>query len=156
MAASGESDFALDEQLCFALYSAGRAMTGAYRDRLAQIGLSYTQYVVLLVLWEHRTLLMSQLGERLHLDSATLSPVLKRMAERGLIIRTRSTGDERHVEITCTDAGEELRERARLVQADVQRDTGLSNDDLVVMREDLHRLANRLRHPMSGAGRAAI
>lgn len=145
MTAGPESDFTLDEQLCFALYSASRAMTGAYRDRLAQLGLSYTQYVVLLLLWEHRSLLVSQLGERLHLDSATLSPVLKRMAAQQLVTRTRSARDERTVEITCTDAGHALRERARAVQSDVRLGTGLAGADLVAMREDLHRLAHRLR-----------
>ncbi|MBC8090857.1 MAG: MarR family transcriptional regulator [Pseudonocardia sp.] len=145
MTAGPEADFTLDEQLCFALYSASRAMTGAYRDRLATVGLSYTQYVVLLLLWEHHSLPMSQLGKRLHLDSATLSPVLQRMAAAQLITRTRSNHDERTVQITCTDSGHALRERVRAVQSEVRAGTGLSEADLVVMREDLHRVANRLR-----------
>ncbi len=154
MTAGPKSHFTLDEQLCFALYSASRAMTGAYRDRLAEVGLSYTQYVVLLLLWEHDSLPMSRLGERLHLDSATLSPVLKRMAVRRLVTRTRSTHDQRIVEVTCTDRGHALRDRARVVQSEVQRSTGLSEDDLIGMREDLHRLAHRLRDSMSD-GRSA-
>ena len=153
MTAGAESDFTLDEQLCFALYSASRAMAGAYRDRLAQVDLTYTQYVVLLLLWEHHSLPMGQLGDRLHLDSATLSPVLKRMAARRLITRTRSTRDERTVEITCTDGGYAVRDRVRAVQSEVQRNTGLSTDDLVGLREDLHRLAHRLRDDTTGGHR---
>ena len=145
MTACSEVDFTLDEQLCFALYSASRAMTGAYRNRLAQVDLTYTQYVVLLVLWEQDTLPMSELCERLQLDSATLSPVLKRLAARHLITRARCTRDERTVEITCTDDGHALREHVRAVQSQVEHHTGLSREDLVVMREDLHRLARRLR-----------
>lgn len=154
MTAGPESDFTLDEQLCFALYSASRAMAAAYRARLAQVDLTYTQYVVLLLLWEHHSLPMSQLGDRLRLDSATLSPVLKRMATRQLITRTRSTHDERTVDITCTDSGYAVRERVRAVQSDVQHHTGLSTVDLVVLREDLHRLADRLRDDAPG-GRSA-
>ncbi len=154
MTAVPGSDFTLDEQLCFALYSASRAMTGAYRERLAEVGLSYTQYVVLLLLWERHSLPMSRLGERLHLDSATLSPVLKRMEARRLVTRTRSTDDERLVEITCTVGGHALRERVRAVQSEVQLSTGLSEVDLIDMREDLHRLAHRLRRG-TGDGRSA-
>lgn len=140
-----QSAFTLDDQICFALYTASRAMTSAYRDGLDQLGLTYTQYVVLLLLWEHDSLPMNQLGERLHLDSATLSPLLKRMARRHLVTRRRSPDDERIVEITCTTAGHELRDRVRVVQAQVERSTGLSGRELATMRADLHRLAARLR-----------
>ena len=154
MTASPESDFTLDQQLCFALYSASLAMTAAYRDRLAQLDLTYTQYVVLLLLWEHHTLPMRQLGARLRLDSATLSPLLKRMAARRLITRQRSTRDERTVEITCTDSGHAMRERVQAAQSEVQRKTGLSKDALAALREDLHRLADRLRADTPGGCRA--
>ncbi len=139
------SDFTLDDQLCFALYTASRAMTSAYRDGLARVGLTYTQYVVLLLLWEHDSLPMAQLSERLHLDSATLSPLLKRMAAQRLVTRRRSTGDERMVEISCTPNGHALRDRVRALQAQVEQDTGLTGGELATMRADLHRLAARLR-----------
>lgn len=139
------SDLVLDDQLCFALYTASRAMTSAYRDGLGQLGLTYTQYLVLLLLWEHDSLPMSRIGERLHLDSATLSPLLKRMAQQQLLTRTRSVADERTVEISCTAAGRELRERVRAVQARVEQSTELSGRELAIMRTDLHRLADQLR-----------
>jgi len=140
-----ESDFTLDDQLCFALYTASRAMTSAYRARLSRVGLTYTQYVVLLLLWEHDSLPMGQLCERLHLDSATLSPLLKRMAGQRLVTRTRSADDERIVEVTCTTAGHQLRDHVRTIQAEVEVSTGLSGEELATMRADLHRLAARLR-----------
>ena len=145
MAFHPDPDFTLDEQICFALYSASRAMTSAYRAGLEQLGLTYTQYVVLLLLWEHGSLSLSQLGERLHLDSATLSPLLKRMADQHLVTRMRSSNDERIVEISCTAAGHDLRDRVRTVQAQVELATGLSKPELASMRADLHRLAGRLR-----------
>ncbi|MDN5860004.1 MAG: MarR family transcriptional regulator [Pseudonocardia sp.] len=145
MARRSLSEFTLDDQLCFALYSASRAMTAAYRDGLARLGLTYTQYVVMLLLWEHGTLSMSRLGERLHLDSATLSPVIKRMATQRLVTRRRSAHDERNVEITCTSTGHALRDRVRAVQAAVEQRSGLSGGELATMRADLHRLAARLR-----------
>jgi MarR family transcriptional regulator, organic hydroperoxide resistance regulator len=145
MARRPDPDFTLDHQLCFALYAASRAMTAAYRQGLSRAGLTYPQYVVLLLLWEHGSLPMGQLCQRLHLDSATLSPLLKRMAAQGLITRSRSPADERAVEVTCTAAGHELRGRARVVQAEVELSTGLSGAELAAMRTDLHRVAARLR-----------
>lgn len=148
MSRSPRSEFVLDEQLCFALYTASRAMTGAYRDGLARLGLTYTQYLVLLLLWEHGSLPMGHICERLHLDSATLSPLLKRLAGEGLITRERSQLDERVVDITCTTEGHALRDRVHEVQCDVEDSTGLSADELATMRADLHRMAGRLReHP---------
>jgi MarR family transcriptional regulator, organic hydroperoxide resistance regulator len=145
MALRTETDFVLDEQLCFALHSASRAMTNAYRDGLRELGLTYTQYAVLLLLWEHRSLPMGRLAERLHLDSATLTPLLKRMAGQRLVVRERSPDDERVVVVTCTPAGHALRERARVVQARVERATGLDGRELAALRADLHLLAARLR-----------
>ena len=120
-------------------------MPSAYRDRLSRVGLTYTQYIVLLLLWEHGRLPMGQLCERLHLDRATLSPLLKRMAAQRLITRRRSPHDERTVEITCTTTGHALRDRVRAIQAQVEHDTGLTGEELATMRADLHRLATRLR-----------
>lgn len=131
-------------------------MTGAYRDGLRWVGLTYTQSVVLLLLWEHDSLPVSRLCERLDLDSSTLSPVLKRMAGQELVTRRRSSDDERIVEVTCTAAGHALRDRVRAVQAEVERSTGLSTEDLATLRADLHRLAVRLRdRPRVGRTREA-
>ena len=102
----------LEEQLCFALYSASRVFTRAYAPLLAEIGLTYPQYVAMLALWEHDDVSVSELGERLTLDSGTLTPLLKRLEEAGLVTRTRSDEDERVVRITLTRAGKKLEARA--------------------------------------------
>ncbi|GAB2775763.1 MarR family transcriptional regulator [Nocardioides salsibiostraticola] len=139
------SDPTLDQQLCFALYSASRAMTGAYRTGLAGLGLTYPQYVVLLVLWEVDAVSMGELSRRLHLDSATLSPLLKRLEQRGLITRHRSPTDERTVELACTPQGHALEASVRAVQREAQSATGLTSTELADLRDDLHRVAGRLR-----------
>ena len=98
----------LDDQLCFALYAASRAVTGLYRSLLDGLGLTYPQYLVMLVLWEGAELTVSELGERLYLDSATLTPLLKRLQSAGLVTRTRGASDERQVLIALTPAGRAL------------------------------------------------
>ena len=103
----------LDEQLCFALYSASRAFTRAYQPLLAELGLTYPQYAVMLVLWEKDDVSVSELGERLSLDSGTLTPLLKRLEEAGIVTRARSEEDERVVRIRLTPAGKKLELKAR-------------------------------------------
>jgi DNA-binding MarR family transcriptional regulator len=105
----------LDQQLCFALYSANLAMHKVYRPLLNELGLTYPQYLVLLVLWEQDAQTVSAIGERLFLDSATLTPLLKRLEAAGLLTRTRAAEDERQVIITLTSAGRQLRQRAQSV-----------------------------------------
>jgi len=102
----------LDNQLCFALYSTSLAMTRLYKPLLDALGLTYPQYLALLVLWERDGLSVSELGERLFLDSGTLTPLLKRMESGGLVARQRAAQDERRVHITLTDAGRALKGRA--------------------------------------------
>ena len=103
----------LSHQLCFPLYAAARNVTNLYTPRLKPLGLTYTQYIVFLVLWEQDGLSVSQIGERLMLDNGTLSPLLKKMEKAGYITRRRSRADDRIVEITLTDEGRALREQAR-------------------------------------------
>lgn len=105
----------LDDQLCFSLYAASRAVTSAYTPLLAPLGLTYPQYLVMLVLWEGDGLSVKALGERLVLDSGTLTPLLKRLEAQGLVQRRRSTQDERVVELFLTAAGSNLRERAATI-----------------------------------------
>lgn len=114
-----ETALSLDQQLCFALYSASLAMNKLYRELLANLGLTYPQYLVMLVLWQHDDLRVSAIGTRLFLDSATLTPLLKRLEKAGLVTRTRDADDERSVRITLTAAGRALRRRAREVPARV-------------------------------------
>jgi len=101
----------LDNQLCFALYSASLALNKLYRQLLAPLGITYPQYLVLMVLWEQDDITVSQIGERLFLDSATLTPLLKRMESAGLLLRQRSREDERQVVVTLTQAGRDFRRK---------------------------------------------
>ncbi|OLM18400.1 Organic hydroperoxide resistance transcriptional regulator [Pseudonocardia sp. Ae707_Ps1] len=136
---------ALDEQLCFALHSASRAMTGCYRPILDAIGLTYSQYAVLLVLWAEESVPQRELGERMVLDSGTLSPMLTRLEKRGLVVRARRPDDERTVQVSLTEEGRALRSRAAVAQEQVIRATGMDLDELFRLRDDLQRLAARLR-----------
>lgn len=116
---------ALDHQLCFALYAASRAMTGLYRELLADLGLTYPQYLVLLVLWERDALPVKDLGVALRLDSGTLSPLLRRMEAAGWLRRGRCPQDERVVRVSLTGEGVELRERVRAIPGQALRATGV-------------------------------
>ncbi|MCP1573426.1 DNA-binding MarR family transcriptional regulator [Herbaspirillum rubrisubalbicans] len=105
----------LDNQLCFAMYSASLAMTKAYKKILAPLEITYPQYLVMLVLWERDEVTVSELGSRLFLDSGTLTPLLKRMESMGLLHRKRDAGDERRVVVSLSEAGRALRQQARTV-----------------------------------------
>ncbi len=130
----------LDDQLCFALYAATNAITRAYRAPLAEIGLTYPQYLVMLVLWEHGMQSVKGLADRLDLDSSTLTPLLKRLAAAGLITRGRDADDERVVRIGLTAQGAALQEPASRIQAHVACRTRLSEDRFVALRRELHQL----------------
>jgi DNA-binding MarR family transcriptional regulator len=135
----------LDEQLCFALHAASRAMTGAYQPLLDELSITYPQYLALLVLWEEDGARVSRLGERLHLDSATLTPLLKRLEARGLVERRRRTDDERVVEIFLTAEGRRLEKRAAAIPAAMLCKSGLSHAELIALRNTLNTVAGRLR-----------
>jgi DNA-binding MarR family transcriptional regulator len=107
----------LDNQLCFALYSTSLAMTKLYKPLLDELGLTYPQYLAMLVLWERDGLMVSELGERLYLDSGTLTPLLKRLEGSGYISRLRDLEDERRVRITLTVLGRKLKSRAAKIPA---------------------------------------
>ncbi|MGZ3184777.1 MAG: MarR family winged helix-turn-helix transcriptional regulator [Telluria sp.] len=111
-AADAGNVLALDNQFCFALYSASHAMTKTYKPLLDRLGLTYPQYLVMLVLWEQDGILVKDIGARLYLDSGTLTPLLKRLEANGLVARNRDPGDERQVRISLTDAGRTLRAQA--------------------------------------------
>jgi DNA-binding MarR family transcriptional regulator len=135
-----EAPRTLDGQLCFALYSANLAMGKLYRQLLADLELTYPQYLVMLVLWEGDGITVSELGERLFLDSATLTPLLKRLQTAGLVQRTRGTRDERQVIVTLTDEGRALREKAGQVPVDVFCATGCEIDEVVGLKSQLEKL----------------
>ncbi len=138
-------DLVLRRQVCFALYAASRALTDVYRPILDGFGLTYPQYLVLLVLWEHdQAPTVSELGTRLHLDSGTLSPLLKRLEGAGLVVRRRSAADERRVAVDLTPEGRALRERMADVPRQVARATGLTAGDLVELRDTLTRVTETI------------
>ncbi|MEQ6885561.1 MarR family transcriptional regulator [Salicola sp. Rm-C-2C1-2] len=141
---SQESLLALDRQVCFALYSAQLAMSKVYRKLLKELDLTYPQYLVMLVLWEEDGQTVSGIGERLFLDSATLTPLLKRLETAGLLRRQRSQEDERQVEVVLTEQGQALRERAEAVPESVMCATQCSPEELERLRDDLHKLRQRL------------
>ena len=134
----------LDNQLCFALYSTSLAMSKVYRKLLPRLGLTYSQYLVMMVLWEQNELTVSDIGERLFLDSATLTPLLKRMEAAELITRARAANDERQVIITLTKSGDALRSKALEMQGEVLCATACSLDEVVAMKEQLIALRGKL------------
>ncbi|MFE0386640.1 MarR family winged helix-turn-helix transcriptional regulator [Streptomyces bungoensis] len=133
----------LDDQLCFALYAAQRAVTAAYRPLLEELGLTYPQYLVLLVLWERGETSVKELAGALRLDYGTVSPLLKRLEAAGLVRRERAAGDERSVLVACTGRGEQLRERAARVPGALLAATGLDEPQVARLREELWQLARR-------------
>ncbi len=130
----------LDDQLCFALYAASRGMTRRYREEMAGIGLTYPQYLVMLVLWEHGPDTVSGIGRRLGLDSGTLTPLLKRLDAAGFVGRSRDRPDEREVLVTPTEAGSALREKACAARAEVVARLGWPAADVDRLRSELKRL----------------
>ncbi|MFT4242186.1 MAG: MarR family transcriptional regulator [Acidovorax sp.] len=134
----------LDNQVCFALYSASLAMTKLYKPLLDAIGLTYPQYLAMLVLWERDGLAVSELGERLFLDSGTLTPLLKRLQAQGLIARLRDVQDERRVRITLTPAGRALRDAAERIPPCVLESSQCTIPELTALTAELQRLRDRL------------
>ncbi|MFG2968696.1 MULTISPECIES: MarR family winged helix-turn-helix transcriptional regulator [unclassified Streptomyces] len=134
----------LDRQICFSLHAASRAFNGVYRVILKDLGLTYPQYLVMLVLWEQGDLPVKKLGEHLRLDSGTLSPLLKRLETAGLVHRERSARDERSVEIRLTEAGAALRERALEVPRRIVSATGFDVDEIRDLKARLDQLTGTL------------
>jgi MarR family transcriptional regulator, organic hydroperoxide resistance regulator len=134
----------LDRQLCFALYSASRAMTAAYRAILTALNLTYPQYLVLLVLWEEGRITVGRLGERLQLDSGTLSPLLKRLEANGFVRRERSHTDERLVDVTLTPAGRRLERKAQCIPEQLSSSTGMTEREAADLRDAVRQLTDAL------------
>ena len=141
---AGNPALLLDNQLCFALYSTSLAMTKIYKPLLAPLGLTYPQYLAMLVLWEQDGVMVSELGERLYLDSGTLTPLLKRLEATGLIARLRDVADERRVRVTLTSAGRKLKARAAAIPACVVSAAGSSLSDLASLTRQVQALRLKL------------
>ena len=144
-------DLRLDQQLCFSLYAATNAITRAYREPLARLGLTYPQYLVLLVLWEGGLHTVKSLAVALELDSSTLTPLLKRLEVAGLVTRTRDTTDQRIVHIKATAEARALRRPVSAIQKDVGCRTELSNADIHGLRLRLRSLSGALTGTLTGA-----
>ncbi|MBK5436429.1 MarR family transcriptional regulator [Pseudomonas sp. TH32] len=141
---------ALDDQLCFKLYAASRAVTRAYKPMLDRLGLTYPQYLVMLVLWEWQAAALPQptvkaLGERLLLDSGTLTPLLKRLEQLALVRRQRSTLDEREVHLSLTDEGRHLRDQVQPLKAQLLCDSGVDLNQADALRDGLDELLRQIR-----------
>ncbi|MFZ6750550.1 MarR family winged helix-turn-helix transcriptional regulator [Undibacterium sp. Ren11W] len=134
----------LDKQFCFSLYSASLAMTKTYKPLLEKIGLTYPQYLVMLVLWQQDGILVKDIGELLFLDSGTLTPLLKRMEAARLVQRTRDALDERQVRITLTPEGRELKQAAKTIPISVMCASGQSAEVLMQLRGQLTQIRDDL------------
>ncbi len=138
----------LDHQLCFALYSSSLAMTKLYKPLLEPLGLTYPQYLTMLALWENDGLTVSELGERLFLDSGTVTPLLKRLESAGLVQRERDAQDERRVRVHLTDAGHALRRQAMAVPGCVLDASQCSVDEVLALTREIQTLRDRLQQAL--------
>ena len=134
----------LDNQICFAIYSTAHAFNRVYKPLLDRLGLTYPQYLVMLVLWERDGVPVKDIGERLFLDSGTLTPLLKRLEAAGLVKRTRSTEDERQVLVALTPKGQALKEKARAVPEGILARSACSLGELSSIKNDVVALRDRL------------
>jgi DNA-binding MarR family transcriptional regulator len=141
---ASEPNLELDSQLCFALYRASRAVIRSYGEALDDLGLTYLQYLTMMVLWQKAPQSVSEVGGLLHLDSGTLSPVLKRLEEAGFVERSRDPLDDRRVLIGLTREGKALRKRAEAVPSKVFSCMGLEMEEAQGLKAALHRLSDTL------------
>lgn len=137
----------LDNQLCFALYACSKEITRLYKPLLDDLGITYTQYITLLALWEQDNITVTALGEKLYLDSGTLTPLLKKVEGMGLITRNRHTEDERNVYIELTENGKNLKQKAFELPHKILCSTKLSTEEAIVLREDLKKILKKIIQP---------
>ena len=130
----------LSKQLCFPLYACSREMIKLYKPFLDELGLTYTQYITLMVLWEHKAMTVKALGQELYLDSGTLTPLLKKLEEKGFVTRRRSELDERNLIVTITEKGEDMRDQALHIPAEMTKCINLPREDI----RDLYRMLHQL------------
>ena len=130
----------LSKQLCFPLYACSREMIKLYKPYLDELGLTYTQYITMMVLWEHKAMTVKALGQELYLDSGTLTPLLKKLEEKGLVTRRRSDLDERNLIVTITEKGEAMRDQALHIPGEMTKCITLPKEDI----RDLYRMLHQL------------
>ncbi|KAB7672456.1 MarR family winged helix-turn-helix transcriptional regulator [Bacillus sp. B1-b2] len=134
----------LENQLCFLLYASSRELTKRYKTLLKELNVTYPQYLALLLLWEHKNLSVKEMGEHLYLDSGTLTPMLKRMEQQGLLERRRSMEDERSVVISLTEKGASLKKQAECIPAEVMKLSGKNTEEMQDFMKSLHLLLQSL------------
>lgn len=142
----------LNNQLCFPLYAASREVVKQYRPYLDELGLTYTQYITMMVFWEHKQMNVKELGTKLYLDSGTLTPVLKSLERKGYLRRTRSSADERVLLVEITDTGEALKEAAAGIPEKVAGCVKLSTDDAAELYRLLYKLLEILEDQKAANG----
>lgn len=135
----------LSQQLCFPIYHLSKEITNAYRPLLEELDITYPQYLVLMVLWEHGTLSVKQIGEQLYLDSGTLTPLLKRLQAKEMVERSRSIKDERIVEISLTEKGKNLKQKAACVPLQMMEQVQLSTEEQSQLKNILDKILNNLQ-----------
>jgi len=134
-----KSELFLPEQICFPLYASSRMITRLYKPLLEELELTYPQYLVLMVLWQEEQLSVSELGKRLYLNTNTLTPLIKKMKDKGLVKKTRSDEDERTVFITITPKAKDLRKKAKTVPSELLQSLQMSEEDIETVREIMWR-----------------
>lgn len=130
----------LRKQLCFPLYACSREMIKLYKPFLDELGLTYTQYITIMVLWEHKAMTVKTLGKELFLDSGTLTPLLKKLEEKGLVTRRRSDQDERNLIVSITESGEAMKDRALHIPAEMTKCINLPKEDIRNLYRMLHQM----------------
>lgn len=141
----------LNNQLCFALYAATNAITRSYRNRLSKVGLTYSQYLVMMVLWEQDDLTIKTIAAKLHLDSATITPLVKRLEKAELLTKERNVSDERVVQIKLTALGKKLQKEVSQMQKEVACQTGLGEIEFEELRATLHQLVDTINEDEDGS-----
>lgn len=133
----------IENQICFPLYACSREIIKSYKPFLDEIDLTYTQYIAMMVLWEHKTMNVKAMGEILFLDSGTLTPVLKKLESKGLVTRQRSTADERNLVVTITEAGEALKEKAVTVPAAIAKCSNIELEEAAMLYRILYKMLRK-------------
>ena len=134
----------LENQLCFPLYACSRHMIRLYKPFLDEIDLTYTQYITMMVLWEHKSVTVKELGKALYLDSGTLTPLLKKLEEKGLVTRRRSDEDERNLIVALTDAGEALKDKALHIPTEMAKHVRLNMPEIMSMYQSMYKLLEEI------------
>ncbi|RLJ31928.1 DNA-binding MarR family transcriptional regulator [Chryseobacterium sp. 7] len=136
----------LENQICFPLYVIAKEITGLYRPFLDELGITYPQYLVMMILWDGDGLTVTHIGEKLYLDSGTLTPLLKRLESKGFISRKRKKEDERVVEVFLDEAGKQLQQKACEIPGKIQEKLGIQPEELLHLKDTVLKILNKIEH----------